>query len=91
VPCQPTLAPKVPGGDGWNSRAEARRLSHHRFKNSDTVRLCRNGRDWSAEFVAITASMRVLPFKRGMLDGEAVAHCLAGLPHFHRLLGDDRL
>jgi ATP-dependent DNA ligase len=39
----------------------------------------RNGRDWSAEFVAITEAMRALPFKRVMLDGEAVAHCLDGL------------
>jgi hypothetical protein len=32
--------------------------------------------------------MRELPFKRVMFDGEAVAHCLDGLPDFHRLLGD---
>jgi ATP-dependent DNA ligase len=38
--------------------------------------------------VAITEAMRALPFKRVMLDGEAVAHCLEGLPHFHKLLGD---
>ena len=38
--------------------------------------------------MAITEAMRALPFKRVMLDGEAVAHCLDGLPHFHRLLGD---
>jgi hypothetical protein len=43
---------------------------------------------WSAEFVAISEAMRALPFKRVMLDGEAVAHCLDGLPHFHRLLGN---
>jgi len=30
--------------------------------------------------------VRALPFKRIMVDGEAVAHCLDGLPHFHRLL-----
>jgi len=24
-----------------------------------------------------------------MLDGEAVAHCLDGLPHFHKLLSGD--
>ena len=55
----------------------------------DKVRLwSRNGRDWSAEFVAITEAMRGLPFKRVMFDGEAVAHCLDGLPDFHRLLGD---
>ncbi|MCC2651921.1 MAG: hypothetical protein K0Q60_2084 [Microvirga sp.] len=33
-------------------------------------------------------AMRALPFKRVMLDGEAVAHCLDGLPDFHRLVGD---
>jgi bifunctional non-homologous end joining protein LigD len=49
----------------------------------------RNGRDWSAEFVAITSAMRALPFSRVMLDGEAVAHCLDGLPDFHRLLSGD--
>ena len=32
--------------------------------------------------------MRALAASRIMLDGEAVAHCLDGLPHFHRLLGD---
>jgi ATP-dependent DNA ligase len=59
------------------------------FKDGDTVRLwSRNGRDWSGEFVAITAAVRELPFNRIMLDGEAVAHCLEGLPDFHRLLGD---
>jgi len=46
----------------------------------------RNGRDWSGEFTAIAAAVRALPFKRIMVDGEAVAHCLDGLPHFHRLL-----
>jgi bifunctional non-homologous end joining protein LigD len=48
----------------------------------------RNGRDWSSEFVAITSAIRALPFHRVMIDGEAVAHCLDGLPHFHRLLGN---
>src|SRR4051794_4328381 len=34
-------------------------------------------------------SVRALPFSRVMLDGEAVAHCLDGLPHFHKLLSGD--
>src|ERR671913_1822145 len=89
VPCQPTLASKVPVGDGW-----IHELKHDGFrilalKDGNTVRLwSRNGRDWSSQFVAITEAMRALPFKRVMLDGEAVAHCLDGLPGFHRLLGD---
>jgi ATP-dependent DNA ligase len=48
----------------------------------------RNGRDWSAEFVAITAALRELPADF-VLDGEAVAHCSEGLPDFHGLLGRD--
>ena len=32
--------------------------------------------------------MQALPVKRIMIDGEAVAHCLDGLPDFQRLLGD---
>jgi bifunctional non-homologous end joining protein LigD len=89
VPCQPTLAHKVPAGDGWIHELKHDGFRILAFKDGDAVRLwSRNGRDWSAEFVAITEAMRGLPFKRIMLDGEAVAHCLEGLPHFHKLLGD---
>src|SRR5215207_1798523 len=89
VPCQPTLAEKVPAGEGWIHELKHDGFRILAFKDSDTVRLwSRNGRDWSAEFVASTDAMQALPFKRVMLDGEAVAHCLHGLPDFHRLLGD---
>ena len=33
--------------------------------------------------------MRALPASRVVLDGEAVAHCLDGLPGFNRLLSND--
>src|SRR5829696_6205576 len=84
-PCQPVLSAKVPVGDGW-----IHELKHDRFR---IVALkdgewSRNGRNWSAEFVAITAAVMALPVTRTVLDGEAVAHCLEGLPHFHRFLGD---
>jgi len=86
-PCQPVLADRVPSGDGW-----LHELKHEGFriiarKERDHVRLwSRNGRDWSAEFVAITAALRELPADF-VLDGEAVAHCSQGLPDFHGLLG----
>jgi bifunctional non-homologous end joining protein LigD len=48
----------------------------------------RNGRDWTAELVAIAAALRDLPGDF-VIDGEAVAHCKAGLPDFHRLLARD--
>ncbi len=38
--------------------------------------------------MAIAEAMQALPFERVMLDGEAVAHCMDGLPDFHGLLGD---
>src|SRR5215218_7110556 len=87
-PCQPVLSLKVPVGDDW-----IHELKHDGFriivhKNGDHVRLwSRNGRDWSVEFVAITAAVVALPLARIVLDGEAVAHCPEGLPDFHALLG----
>jgi len=86
-PCQPVLSAKVPIGDGW-----IHELKHDGFrivalKAGDDVRLwSRHGRNWSAEFVAITAALMALPFTRIVLDGEAVAHCPKGLPDFHALL-----
>src|SRR5829696_5269428 len=89
VPSQATLASKVPAGDGWSHELKHDGFRILAFRDGDTVRLwSRNGWDWSREFVAITEAMRSLPLKRVMLDGEAVAHCLEGLPHFHKLLGD---
>src|SRR3954468_7283918 len=89
VPCQPILARAVPAGDGWLHELKHDGFRIIAYKDGERVWLwSRNGRDWSAEFVAITAAMQALPFKRLMLDGEAVAHCLDGLPDFHRLLAD---
>ena len=59
-------------------------------KDGDRVHLwSRNGRDRSGDFVAIADAVRALPASRIVLDGEAVAHCLDGLPDFHRLLSND--
>ena len=90
VPCQPTLVGKVPDGDGWLHEIKHDGFRVLAFKDGEQVRLwSRNGRNWSSEFTAITAAVRALPFKRIMFDGEAVAHCLEGLPHFHKLFGHD--
>jgi len=86
-PCQPVFSAKVPIDDGW-----IHKLKHNGFrivalKDGDEVRLwSRHGRNWSAEFVAITAAVMALPFARVVLDGGAVAHCPKGLPDFHALL-----
>ena len=84
-PCQPVLSAKVPIGDGW-----IHELKHDGFrivalKAGDDVRLwSRHGRNWSAEFVAITAALMALPFTRIVLDGEAVAHSCAALGALQR-------
>jgi bifunctional non-homologous end joining protein LigD len=89
VPCQPTLADRVPEGDGWIHELKHDGFRIVAFKDGESVRLLsRNGRDWSAEFLAVVAAIRALPFRRIMIDGEAVAHCPDGLPDFHRLLGN---
>lgn len=72
-PCQAMLADTVPAGPEW-----VHEIKHDGFrvvaqKQRDRVRLwSRNGRDWSAEFTAIVASMRELhaqPFAWMRIDG----------------------
>jgi len=90
LPCRPVLATKVPTGDGWQHE-----LKHDGFriiahKDGERVHLwSRNGRDRTGDFVAIADAVRGLPASRIVLDGEAIAHCLGGLPHFNRLLSGD--
>ena len=81
VPCQPVLAAKVPTGDGWlhELKHDGFRIVAH--KDGERVHLwSRNGRDRTGDFVAIADAVRALPLPRIMLDGEAMAHCLDGLP-----------
>ena len=90
LPCQPILANKVPTGDGWihELKHDGFRIIAH--KDGERVHLwSRNGRDRSGDFVAMADAVRALPASRIVLDGEAVAHCLDGLPGFRRLLSGD--
>jgi hypothetical protein len=84
VACQPTLANKVPEGDGW-----IHELKHDSLSRTATRFVC------VAQRTGLVGRVRRdqrghagATFKRVMLDGGAVAHCLDGLPDFHRLLGD---
>jgi bifunctional non-homologous end joining protein LigD len=79
-PCQPVLSVKVAIGPGWidELKHDGFRIVAHR--DGDVVRLwSRNGRDWSAEFAAITAAIMAMPVTGIVVrDGEAVA-CLDNL------------
>jgi len=81
------LAITVPVGDGWihELKHDGFRIIAH--KDGDEVRLwSRNGRNWSADFVAIRAAVMALPATRIVLDGEA-AGGLVGLPRAPRREG----
>src|SRR5215203_3250910 len=91
VPCRPTLAAKVPTGDDWihELKHDGFRIIAHKDGGERVHLWSRNGRDRSGDFVAIADAVRALPASRIVLDGEAIAHCLEGLPHFNRLLSSD--
>jgi bifunctional non-homologous end joining protein LigD len=70
-PCKPVLSLKDPTGPQWihELKHDGFRIVAH--KDGDFVRLwSRNGRDWAAEFVAITAAVMALPVTRIILEWE---------------------
>ena len=61
-PALPVLATKVPVGDGWIHELKHDGSRIVALKDGDEVRLwSRNGRNRSADFVAITAAVMALP------------------------------
>jgi ATP-dependent DNA ligase len=57
--CPVPAADRVPEGDGWIHELKHDGFRVLAFKDGDKVRLwSRNGRDWSAEFVAMRDAMR---------------------------------
>jgi bifunctional non-homologous end joining protein LigD len=79
-------ATTVPTGPGW-----IHELKHDGIRliaRKDGARVClwsRHGRNRTGDFAAIADALRQVPADV-VLDGEAVAHCDAGLPDFHRTL-----
>src|SRR4051812_11243551 len=89
LPAKPVVSNRVPVGENWIHELKHDGYRLQARKERDQVQLwSRNGRDWTAEFVAIVAALQAIPGDF-VLDGEAVAHCEAGLPDFHRLMARD--
>jgi bifunctional non-homologous end joining protein LigD len=90
LPCQPRLADHVPRGPGWIFELKHDGIGIIARKEGATVRIWSgNGRSRTADFLAIVESLRLLSLDHLVLDGEAVAHCSAGLPDFNRTLTAD--
>ncbi|HEX8663572.1 MAG TPA: DNA ligase [Beijerinckiaceae bacterium] len=90
LPCQPTLAAVVPTGPQWIHELKHDGYRIVALKDGPSVRLwSRHGRDWTGELAAVAAAVRALPVERIVLDGEAVAHCGAGLPDFNGLMSQN--
>jgi bifunctional non-homologous end joining protein LigD len=86
-PCKPVLSLKVPTGPGWIHELKHDGFSIIAHKDEDVVRLwSRNGRDWSAEFAAITTAIMALPVTRDH-PGRRRGRALPGVPDLNALLG----
>ena len=85
--CLPKAAKAVPAGPDW-----IHELKHDGIRliaRKDGTCVClwsRHGWNRTADFATIADALRSLPVGEAVLDGEAVAHCEAGLPDFHRTL-----
>jgi bifunctional non-homologous end joining protein LigD len=91
-PCLLTPATTVPTGPEWLHELKHDGIRVIIRKAGQRVSIwSRNGRPWTTELVAIAAAVRELAVDDLVLDGEAVAHCVDGMPDFHRLLGDGKV
>jgi bifunctional non-homologous end joining protein LigD len=90
-PCLLTPATRVPTAPEWLHELKHDGMRVIARKAGGRVSIwSRNGRPWTAELAAIAAALRQVDCDDLVLDGEAVAHCLNGLPDFRRLLGDGK-
>ena len=81
VPCQPTLADKVPEGDGWihEVKFDGYRMQL-RVEDGTSILRSRKGLDWTHRFREIAEAGEALP--DCIIDGEIVALDERGAPSF---------
>lgn len=85
VPQLATLSDTLPEGDWlYEIKFDGYRILAH--LNHGEVRLMtRNGKDWSARFAELAATLAALPIKQAVLDGEVVALLPDGISSFRHL------
>jgi ATP-dependent DNA ligase len=90
-PCLLTPATTVPTGPEWLHELKHDGMRVVIRKAGERVSIwSRNGRPWTTELAAIAKGVQAIDIDELVLDGEAVAHCVDGLPDFNRLLGDGK-
>jgi bifunctional non-homologous end joining protein LigD len=90
-PCLLTPATTIPTGPEWLHELKHDGMRVIIRKAGQRVSIwSRNGRSWTTELAAIAAAVGAIDIDGLVLDGEAVAHCVDGLPDLHRLLGDGK-
>jgi bifunctional non-homologous end joining protein LigD len=85
-PCDPTLREHAPEGEDWvyEIKADGYRAQVHLHDGKVTV-YSRRGLDWTEQFGAIAEAAKRLRARSCILDGEAVAYGVTGLPDFQAL------
>jgi bifunctional non-homologous end joining protein LigD len=84
-PCLPSSAEQPPSGPNW-----IHEIKHDGFRlmarrDAVSVRLTRNGNDWTPRYPAIVKAVDALRVRSCLIDGEAVACDDQGLAVFDRL------
>jgi bifunctional non-homologous end joining protein LigD len=81
-----TAGAKAPAGDGWihEIKFDGYRVAA-RIEGGDARLFTRNGHDWTDRFPEIAATLRRLPVRRALLDGEVVALRPDGISSFGAL------
>ncbi len=90
APCLPVLSEVVPSGPDWIHEIKHDGWRLIARKSGPKVRLwTRQGNEQTHTFRAIAHALSMLPVTSLVLDGEAVAHKIDGLPDFHALWSVD--
>ena len=85
-PCLPSIAKAPPAGADWLHQPKLDGYRLQAVKEGRTVRLyTKGGHDWSERLTALADSLRAIPARSAIIDGELVMVDASGLPSFLKL------
>jgi bifunctional non-homologous end joining protein LigD len=81
-PCKPTAAKIPPKGDGWLHEPKLDGYRLQVVKDGRQVRLySRGGHDWTKRLARLAESLKAIPCRSAVIDGELVLPDKRGTPH----------